>query len=451
MNRLPPELIDAIIGHVYEKYVRNGRSHLLACSLVCRLWRPFSQSHLLHHINYRRREGPQLDAEIRRLDQTLLNSPHLASYIRVLELPDMESWRLSTQHRAHRQQLDWIGIDQSLSPLLLKLTRVKRLKIRGMDWNELPRDFAELLCRVLELPSMAFVDIDKAEFDCMDDFTNFIRHARGITGLSFNVVRTTCVPKVETKQAEDNEERSEPHHISHLNRLDMMCKQDTSTLINWLLGPQSHLGVSHIHTLHLSVPATEGDSANQLLCAIGRSLKHLSIIPPGSCECPAVRLGTKTFSDSLAKVQVFVNLAFNVNIETLSLVRINVEHDLSPLTRVLSTIDASNCIHHMELRLDPIYTCDRGMDCEGWDEADWDGWEEVYRVLAGPQFQSLKVLYINVGHMDRHLPSVPSLHEEDPLVLTSRLMVDEHPSLAARGASVSYRELLGDQCIFCWE
>jgi hypothetical protein len=116
MNKLPPELIDAIIGHVYEEYVKNGRSHLLACSLVCRLWRPFSQSRLLHHINFRWCVGSAGDAKIRRLDQTLLNSPHLASYIRVLELPDMDSCRLST-HLGHHSRPDWIGVDKSLSPL----------------------------------------------------------------------------------------------------------------------------------------------------------------------------------------------------------------------------------------------------------------------------------------------------------------------------------------------
>jgi hypothetical protein len=292
MNSLPPELIDAIIGHVYEEYIWNGHNHLLACSLVCRLWRPFSQSYLFHCISYLGMAGPRLATEIRRLDQALLNSPHLASYIRVLELPDMSSCRISTHIPADRRWQPCSGIDQSLSPLLLKLTRVERLKISGVDWNELPGDFAELLCRVLELPSITFVGIDDARFISMDDFTNFISHARGITGLSVNFDTTAWVPghsfEAETKQAEDNKERSEPHRISHLNRLDMTCKKNTSVFVNWLLRPQSHLGVSHIHTLHLTVPETEGDSVNRLLRVIGSSLKHLSIIPACACECPHI-------------------------------------------------------------------------------------------------------------------------------------------------------------------
>jgi hypothetical protein len=68
----------------------------------------------------------------------------------------------------------------------------------------------------------------------------------------------------------------------------MMCKKNTSVFVNWLLRPQSHLGVSHIHTLHLGAPETEGDSVNRLLRAIGSSLKHLSIIPPRACECPHI-------------------------------------------------------------------------------------------------------------------------------------------------------------------
>jgi hypothetical protein len=90
---------------------------------------------------------------------------------------------------------------------------------------------------------------------------------------------------------------------------------------------------------------------------------------------PTCLIEYKNLPDSLAKVQVFVNLTFNVNVETLSLVHINMEHDLSTLTRVLSTTDASNYVHPIGLRMDPIYTCDKRVD--------WDGWANVYRFLRG--------------------------------------------------------------------
>jgi hypothetical protein len=150
---------------------------------------------------------------------------------------------------------------------------------------------------------------------------------------------------------------------------------------------------------------------------------------------------------------VFVNLAFNVNIETLTLTRINMGHDLSTLRRVLSTIDASNHIHRMELRMDATDTLDGGVN--------WDSWDEVYKVLAGHQFQSLKALYIHIGPQGRYLwfhkryvwrrLGEDDPVKDDPVVLRSKDMVDENPLLAARGASVSYSKLDDDVCMFCPE
>jgi hypothetical protein len=79
---------------------------------------------------------------------------------------------------------------------------------------------------------------------------------------------------------------------------------------------------------------------------------------------------------------------------------------------------------------------------------DWDCLDEVYKVLAGHQFQSLKALYIHIGspHGDIFWEG-----EDDLVVLRSKDMVDENPPLAARGASVSYSKLDGDVCMFCPE
>ncbi|KAF8481426.1 hypothetical protein JB92DRAFT_3132829 [Gautieria morchelliformis] len=343
MNSLALELIDEIIGHVDEK---DDISHfrLLACSLVCRFWLPSSQRRLFHHINLKHRpvQLEKRHAQIQRLDQVLLNSPHLISYIRVLELPDLSCSAVSAYP------------DPS----------APKLKISGLEWSVLPGDFRQSLCQVLELPSMAFVCVNDPLSYRMDDFTNFITHARGLTGLSLNLIDATCVPRPpwETKQGEDNEQRFERNSV-HLTSLDMRCGDNNPAFIDWLLGPRSHLAVSHVHTLHIALHLTEDGSVNRLLRAIGSSLKHVSIIHPYASS-------------------VFVNMAFNVNIETLSFVNVNMGSDsLSTLRRVLSTIDASNHIRRMELRMDIL------------GRVDWAAWEQVYSVLAGPRFHFLRVLY----------------------------------------------------------
>jgi hypothetical protein len=134
----------------------------------------------------------------------------------------------------------------------------------------------------------------------------------------------------------------------------------------------------------------------------------------------------------LAKVPVFVNLAFNVNIEYLSLARMNMEGEtLGTLSRVLSMINAPNHLHHVALRMDPVYGYIR--------QVDQAAWEEVFRVLAGPHFRCLRVLSINIG---------PGFHNEQTVEI-SQNMVAAYPSLATRGARVSLCNMIGHQCIFC--
>ncbi|KAF8506113.1 hypothetical protein JB92DRAFT_751842 [Gautieria morchelliformis] len=212
--------------------------------------------------------------------------------------------------------------------------------------------------------------------------------------------------------------------MCHLTRLDM--RWNNSTFDNWFLGPRSHVDVSHVHTLHIHLPRTEDDCVNLLLCAIGSSLKHVFFILP------------YTFP-------VLVNLAFNVNIEFLSLVYVYMGDEcLSALSRVLSTVDASNHMHHIELRVRPLWL--RYGPSVDW--ATWAAWDEVYSVLAGPHFRFLRVLYINAITVYARGNS-----HDDTLLQTFKDMAAAHPLLATRGVRVSLYPLSGglreDQCIFC--
>ncbi|KAF8472891.1 hypothetical protein JB92DRAFT_1915609 [Gautieria morchelliformis] len=418
MNSLSRELIDIIIDHVDEDDI--GHSRLRDCSLVCRFWLPSIQRRLFHHINLSSRlttrSRPRLEdrakrhAQIQRLDQVLLNSPHLISYIRVLELPALSGSALSAYPDAS-SPVRWTKIYKPLSLVLRKLTHLQKLKISGLDWRLLTRDFRQLLCQVLELPSMAFVSITKAQFR-MADLTNFINHARGLTGLSLNTISRSWIPRrLDTKPGEDNDQRFERNSI-HLTSLDVMCRCNNSAPLNWLLEARSHFDVSHVHTLHIAPRDPEdGACVNRLLRAIGSSLKHVSII---QLFC-----------------SVLVNLAFNVNIDTLSFVCEGMQSDsLSNLRRVLSTIDASNGIHRMELRMNDYHG--RGKLVH---------WEEVCSVLAGPQFQFLRVLYINI------VPGyAPSPHCD---FWTVKGIIARHPLLVTRGVRVSSMTIDNGHCIFC--
>ncbi|KAF8510837.1 hypothetical protein JB92DRAFT_2831401 [Gautieria morchelliformis] len=220
----------------------------------------------------------EIQSEVQRLHE-IHTEVH---YIRVLELPDLWCYLPSTHSEAWCQ--GWTAIDKPLSSLLHKVTHVQELKISGLPWNVLSADF-----RMIALPG------SRAALD-----------------------------GVHRPQADDNNQTFERRHISHLTRLDMTFKDNNYELINWLLGPRSHSDITHIHTLHISLCALQDDSVNQLLRAIGSSLKHVLITLPD-----------------------------------------------------------------VYLRVGPLnLRCPPGVDLATW--------EEVYRVLAGPHFQFLWVLYINI-------------------------------------------------------
>ncbi|KAF8507494.1 hypothetical protein JB92DRAFT_695966 [Gautieria morchelliformis] len=416
MNNLPLELVEAIIGHVDEKD-DISRSHLLSCSLVCRFWVPSSQRLLFHHIKFGPHawRGCEQHPRVQRLDDVLRNSPHLTSYVRVLDLPDLSSEQLSACNK-HR-----IAIDKLLSSLLPKFTHVQKLNISGLAWDVLGGDFRQSLCRVLELPSMVSVCISHAEFHCMDGVINIIKHARGLTGLTgltlaglcfeYDTSRMSANPvALEDTQADDDK-------LSHLTRLNMMFGSNNFVLLNWLLGPRSHLGVSHIHTLHIRLPNSgANDSVNQLLRAIGGSLKHALFSMPNN-------------------FRLTINLKLNVNIEILSLIHTGMDSGiLSTLGGALSTIDASNHIQRMELRVDPNYP-------HIW--VDWKVWEELCNILTEPRFQFLE-LHINIRH-DCILWN--SLGNN---VGKSTDMTDAYALLEKRGRRVFFDEPIRHlQCIFC--
>ncbi|KAF8507986.1 hypothetical protein JB92DRAFT_653343 [Gautieria morchelliformis] len=267
------------LGHVDEKD-NISHFHLRACSLVCRFWLPSSQRRLFHHVNLNPPSESvllaKLHAQIRRLDQVLLNSPHLTNYIIVLELPCRSSSDLPRYPLPGSP--GWTVIEKPLSRLLRKLTHVQKLIISGLAWRFLTGDFRQSLFQVLELPSMEFLCITErrsnhAESTHMDDLTNFINHARGLTGLSLTYINVSRLPAslLETKQGEDDQQRFERNCI-HLTSLGLRRGSDNSTFISWLLGPRSHLGVSHIHTLHIGpvndsvAPSAAHSSTSRLSC-----------------------------------------------------------------------------------------------------------------------------------------------------------------------------------------
>src|ERR1700733_12673614 len=118
----------------------------------------------------------------KRLDRVLLESPHIAEYIRELQVYDsyegQEFW-----------DQNWIGTDHTLPRLLPKLTNLTRIKFQRLNWDEVLSDLRRSIYSVLELPSLTYVELEKATFvdiEDLKDFRSLLCHAKYSTSLSLN-------------------------------------------------------------------------------------------------------------------------------------------------------------------------------------------------------------------------------------------------------------------------
>ncbi|KAK0209305.1 hypothetical protein DFS33DRAFT_1380790 [Desarmillaria ectypa] len=155
---IPHEIIDF---HIISK-LSQDRAALRACALVCRAWRVPAQNRLFFHVEL----GCPLDSDKTNCDnfrRVLTYSPHLASYVRVLDLADgMGNRKWITGSKSHLSAIlpqlvnlikievrfnsietSWSDICTIQDPLhrLFQLPHVERIVLRGLsklpDWDAL--------------------------------------------------------------------------------------------------------------------------------------------------------------------------------------------------------------------------------------------------------------------------------------------------------------------------
>jgi hypothetical protein len=270
--RIPPEMVDAVIDNLNTD---GDRKALRACAQVCHAWLPLSQRHLFRRIKFG--EGA---ARSTRLGQVMLSSPHLAKYVRRLEV------------RLHVAAA-FPATCHTLSVMLGALSGLRRLSLYGLAWERLTVDLRRSLRRLFLLSELRFVTLDGARFRSMDELVDLLRHAEGVKELRLCLV---VLPPEEGQEIlpQGDQEDQQPEHENenelrltqrertHLTRLGLkMNTLDLEACADRLLGPRSPLEVSHIQTLSLEYLDFYGaDAFNRLLRAIGGSLTYLHFPVP---------------------------------------------------------------------------------------------------------------------------------------------------------------------------
>jgi hypothetical protein len=269
--QLPQELIDTIIENLGEWALRS-------CSLVCSSWLLSTRRRLFPRIVLvpPHNSGPRPLLYGQRLHNLLLKSPHIATYIRELELYEGQSIK----------DLAWIGSDQSLPLVLGMLKDLTRIELRRLEWNTLPPALRQSIQNVLALPSLQFLKMEHSNFASLDDFSALLSHAKSLTDLSLGDINThhRFWEPLSLEGSSQRRDAKEPEVYSHrrtpLLNLHLIT-DDFSWFVDWVLGSQSPLDVSRVHTLHLNyICPSAVHNVNRLLHAIGDSLKCFKFYPP---------------------------------------------------------------------------------------------------------------------------------------------------------------------------
>ncbi|KAF8495348.1 hypothetical protein JB92DRAFT_3143895 [Gautieria morchelliformis] len=380
-SRLPQELIDAVTDNLHEDH-----GALLACSLVCRSWLPSSQRHLFWRVTF------ALDKDrCEQLAQGLLNSPHLANYIRELEIRKLDV-RVAGNHWTRERGFD---PNQSLpAAALRKFRKLQSIHLYNLDMDDLTVDLRQSLRWVLLLPSLTSLKHRIGQ----DENSNFLQDLL-------------------TRGDQEDDEPRERSYLSHLD-LELSRKGNLGLHVDWFLGPRSPFEVSHIQNLRVAcLDKKDEEALNRLFRTIGGSLKQVEFSVP-----------YRPYNGGLDPELAFdVKLEYNSNIRFLSLTDVAIDAvDSGPfgtawfwLQRFLSNFDASNKIEQIYLEV-IIY------DTDAFREFVYSAavWGQVDCILA-EKFRKLEKLDINALLM---APEYGEIKES---------ILDGLPMLDRRGVSVT--------------
>ncbi|KAJ6594252.1 hypothetical protein B0H19DRAFT_1094643 [Mycena capillaripes] len=277
MPIVPTEVAEYIIDFLDGV---DDRDTLLSCSLVSRSWVQSSQSHLFHNICLRFRIFWQLKYPgvtgilSHRLDKILVDSPHLAHYIRTLEVVN-DNLSLAPS---------WVSSEPSLPRLLSKLSTLRSLRLTQLNWEVLPEDRQQCLQALLTRPSLTSVHLSICRFPT---FMHPLSQAHSLKRLSLN--RTYAYPEDDVAlNPDDRQALREPVTLNYLalQRVDFLPGFLTSSGVSrWLDITRLRTLVLHDDTSYrcvapvLSALAKAGTLERLELSSIPESIDLLDRVP----------------------------------------------------------------------------------------------------------------------------------------------------------------------------
>ncbi|KII87903.1 hypothetical protein PLICRDRAFT_651517 [Plicaturopsis crispa FD-325 SS-3] len=362
MVQLPPELWDAIIGHLGD-----DRHALGACGAVCKGWLPASRFALFGggaaddvYASQTFLETTFIMRSIVHQFVALLDSPNctLAPALRYLRLWNKDPWMNRYMHKftafSNLQRLD-----------------LDRTYLDGLSpeaWSVLTCHFPNTV-RILRLEYIGCASLQK--------LVELVASYRLLEVLC--VARTIECPhgSLGTFQLPHNATEFRPS----LRTLDLPSEESSIAILNWI----SSKPAPSVTNFRIYVPEQESyvDSICSFIKLLGLSLERLVL--SGGFMLFAVRLAHR------------LDLSLNTNLRVLDLGDVilvdHVSHDYIPI--VLSRI-CSHCIEEISFGL---YQLNENGDIRSNIDLEWHGARATADILAQPQLSNLRALVVRLSYV----------------------------------------------------
>ena len=262
--RFPPELIEYTID-----YLHNSPSTLRACACVCRAWVAPSRFHLF----YRRKIIPDrgtgiVSPKVHQLLEFLQGSPHIAFYIREFHFSrGYGPW-------PRRRPRDWHPMETVLPQLLGMLTQLRKLVLGGIPTTDLIPETRAAFRALFALPCLVDVEVRHLEVAKPEHFTSLLCPPLKRLSVSVSWVEDLEFEPEDIRAVDEEvkDQKRQPCRLEYLH-------SDSTVFMHWLLGPQTMIDISTIHTLNAWCgPGMEVTA--RLIRRLGSSLEDLTIQVP---------------------------------------------------------------------------------------------------------------------------------------------------------------------------
>jgi hypothetical protein len=228
---------------------------------VAAAWLRRSRFHFFHSISI----GPNDHPRCRRLHDAIQQSPNIAFCVRELRFSLGVIKPFAISIIPARRELSTV-----LPQLLRCFTNLCKIEFYGFSWTVMTSDVKNSFYDILALPSLIHLELADLYFDNLYQITTLLRsHLRRLT--VFFVMWGDNTTGDENEWGAATERR--PCPLEHLT-FDGHGQPD---FVDYLLGPQSDIEVSHLRTLEVRHGLGETGEWVKLMGNARSSLEHLII------------------------------------------------------------------------------------------------------------------------------------------------------------------------------